>query len=230
MRVKKNILIRIYSRLLAKNSNRKWWPADTPFEVIIGAILTQNVSWKNVKTAICNLKEKEILSPEKLRYLDCHEIAPLIKSSRFYNQKAIKIKNFMDFFFNEYDGDLSIMSKEDPALLRQKLLTIKGLGEETVDSILLYACNMPFFVVDAYTKRIFSRYGLIQDNASYRDVQLFFTRNLPKDIELFNDFHAQIVHLGHLICKTQPRCNLCPIRKINENLKCRYYLENYPPI
>jgi endonuclease-3 related protein len=89
---------------------------------------------------------------------------------------------------------------------------------------------MPFFVVDAYTKRIFSRYGLIQDNASYRDVQLFFTRNLPKDIELFNDFHAQIVHLGHLICKTQPRCNLCPIRKINENLKCRYYLENYPPI
>jgi endonuclease-3 related protein len=118
------------------------------------------------------------------------------------------------------------MSEEESTILRQKLLKIKGLGEETVDSILLYACDKPIFVVDAYTKRVFSRYGLIEEKANYKDIQAFFMENLPLNIELYNDFHAQIVHLGKNICKTLPQCNICPIREINDKVKCRYYLEN----
>jgi endonuclease-3 related protein len=227
MSKKKTPLFTIYTQLLYEFGRRDWWPADTSFEVIIGAILTQSVSWKNVKIAINNLKDQDLLDPAKLHKIETDKLAPLIRSSRFYNQKAKKIKTFLDFFFVEYNGDLSIMSKENPILLRKKLLAIKGLGEETVDSILLYACNKPFFVVDAYTKRIFSRFGLIDEKATYSAVQEFFMENLTQDIELYNDFHAQIVHLGHLVCKTTPTCDQCPIRKINEKVKCRYYLENF---
>ncbi len=218
-------LLTIYEVLLSKYNNQNWWPADTPFEVIIGAILTQNVSWINVEKAIKNLKDEDILEPEKLHKKEVDEIAPLIRSSRFYNEKAKKIKNFMNFFFDEYNGNLSNMSREDLVILRQKLLGIKGIGEETVDSILLYACNKPIFVVDAYTKRIFSRYGFAKDTASYQDIQKFFMENLPQDTELYNDFHAQIVHLGKNICKTLPQCNICPVREINDKIKCRYYSE-----
>ena len=225
--VEEEYLLKIYFNLLNQFGHRNWWPAETPFEVIIGAILTQNVSWNNVKNAINNLKKEDLLNPEQLHNIDPDEIAPLIKSSRFYNQKTRKIKNFMKFFFDDYNGNLSNMSKEDPILLRQKLLKIKGLGEETVDSILLYACDKPIFVVDAYTKRIFSRYGLIEENANYEKVQVFFMDNLPQDIKLFNDYHAQIVHLGNSICKTKPDCERCPIRKINNKIKCRYYLQNH---
>ena len=221
MEVNANLLL-IYKILLSKYSNQNWWPADTPFEVIIGAILTQSVSWINVEKAIKNLKVEDILEPEKLHKKEAGEIAPLIRSTRFYNEKARKIKNFMDFFVEEYGGSIQKMSEKDTSLLRQKLLEIKGLGEETVDSILLYACDKPVFVVDAYTRRIFSRYGLIEEKANYKDVQSFFMNNLPQDIKLYNDFHAQIVHLGKNICKTRPACNLCPVREINNTLKCRY--------
>jgi endonuclease-3 related protein len=223
MIVNPNLLL-IYEVLLSKHGNQDWWPADTPFEVIIGAILTQSVSWVNVEKCIKNLKDEGILNPDVLHKKDVDEIAPLIKSSRFYNEKAKKIKNFMDFFFDEYDGSIQKMSKEELKILRLKLLNVKGLGEETVDSILLFACDKPIFVVDAYTKRIFSRYGLVKENASYNDIQRFFMENLPQDIELFNDFHAQIVHLGKNICKTQPECERCPIKEMNKT-KCRY-IEN----
>lgn len=194
--------------------------------MIIGAILTQSVSWKNVKIAILNLKDQDLLQPTKLHKIKTEKLASLIRSSRFYNQKANKIKTFLDFFFAEYDGDISIMSRENPVILRRKLLMIKGLGEETVDSILLYACNKPIFVVDAYTKRIFSRWGLIDEKATYSAIQDFFMENLPRDVEIYNDFHAQIVHLGHLVCKTTPNCNHCPIRIIDSNLKCQYFIKN----
>jgi endonuclease III related protein len=215
-----NNLLLIYEILLSKNGNQNWWPADTPFEVIVGAILTQSVSWTNVEKAIKNLNDAGILNPDALHKKEVGEIAPLIKSTRFYNEKSKKIKNFMDFFFDEYDGSIQKMCQEEPSHLRQKLLKVKGLGEETVDSILLYACNKPVFVVDAYTKRIFSRYGFIKETASYGDIQRFFMENLPNDISLYNDYHAQIVHLGKNICKTQPQCNICPIRKHNK-IKCR---------
>jgi endonuclease-3 related protein len=190
--------------------------------VIIGAILTQNVSWLNVKKAITNLKTANLLDAHRLHKSDVTEIARQIISSRYYNMKAQKIKNFLDFFFDEYDGDLLRMSNEEMMPLRKKLLRIKGLGEETVDSILLYACNKPIFVVDAYTKRIFSRYGILDENASYGVIQSYFMDNLPEDIDLYNDFHAQIVQLGNLICKQHPECDKCPIKRIDKNIECDY--------
>jgi endonuclease-3 related protein len=215
-------LLLIYDGLLSKYNNQKWWPGETPFEVIIGAILTQSVSWTNVEKAIKNLKEEGILEPDSFHKKEVSEIAPLIKSSLYYNEKAKKIKNFINFFFDEYDGSIKKMSDEDIIILRQKLLKIKGLGEETVDSILLYACDKPIFVVDAYTKRIFSRFGFFKETTSYKDIQLFFMGNLPRNIKLYNDYHAQIVHLGKNICKNLPKCNLCPIRELNDTMKCQY--------
>jgi len=218
-------LLLIYESLLSRFGHQGWWPGDTPFEVIIGAILTQSVSWVNVEKAIQNLKEVGILEPGKLYKKDVSEIAPLIRSTRFYHEKAQKIKNFMNFLFDEYDGSLQKMSDEDTEILRQKLLKIKGFGEETVDSILLYACNKPVFVVDAYTKRVFSRYGLITEGAGYKEIQAFFMGNLPQDVTLYSDFHAQIVNLGKNICKTSPDCTICQIKKINTRTQCRFASE-----
>ena len=218
-------LVVLYNILLSRFGHQGWWPGDSPFEVIIGAILTQSVSWVNVEKALQNLKGKGILEPEKLYKKEVSEIAPLIRSTRFYNEKAQKIKNFMNFLFDEYDGCLQKMSDEDTEILRQKLLRIKGLGEETVDSILLYACNKPVFVVDAYTKRVFSRYGLIKEGAGYTEIQTFFLDNLPKDAALYNDFHAQIVNLGKNICKSSPDCTICHINMINKRTRCRFCIK-----
>ena len=215
-------LLLIYESLLSRFGHQGWWPGDSPFEVIIGAILTQSVSWVNVEKALQNLKGEGILEPEKLYIKEICEIAPLIRSTRFYNEKAQKIKNFMNFLFDEYGGSIQKMSDEDTEILRQKLLKIKGFGEETVDSILLYACNKPVFVVDAYTKRVFSRYGLIKEGAGYTEIQMFFLDNLPKDAALYNDFHAQIVNLGKNICKSSPDCTICHIKKINTRTQCRF--------
>ncbi|MGA9139358.1 MAG: endonuclease III domain-containing protein [Methanocella sp.] len=205
-------LLEIYDALLAHFGHQGWWPAaEGPFEVVIGAILTQNVAWRNAKKAVDSLKAAGLMDPEKLYNARTEDIAPLIRSSRFYNMKAIKIKNFMQFFKDEYDLDMAAMAREDPGVLRKKLLGVKGLGKETVDSILCYACDKPVFVVDAYTKRIFVRYGLVAPDAEYDDIQAFFTKNLPEDVALYNDFHAQIVHLGNAICKTNPDCSACPL-------------------
>lgn len=218
---KRDELLEIYRLLMNRFGHRNWWPADTPFEVIIGAILTQNVAWKNASRAIDGLTRANLLDPAALHEIAAEDIARLIKPSRFYNMKAVKIENFMDFYFNEYGGDMSVMSAESPDILRKKLLAVKGLGQETVDSILLYACDMPAFVVDAYTKRIFQRYGIFKKEPSYEEVQRYFTENLPEDVALYNDFHAQIVHLGNCICKTRPLCGSCPIAIVNGS-KCLF--------
>jgi endonuclease-3 related protein len=199
-------LLEIYNALLAHFGHRGWWPAaEGPFEVVIGAILTQNVAWRNAKLYVARAED----------------IAPLIKSSRFYNMKAIKIKNFVQFFKDEYDLDMAALAGEEPGVLREKLLGVKGLGKETVDSILCYACDMPVFVVDAYTKRIFVRYGLLGPEVTYDDIQAFFTENLPEDVALYNDFHAQIVHLGNAVCKMVPDCSACPIKGADPRHRCR---------
>ncbi len=215
-------LMEVYSSLRKAFGHRNWWPADGPFEVIIGAILTQNVSWKNAARAIGNLKAAGLMSPEALHASRPGEIAPLIKPSRFYNVKAAKIKSFMDFFYREYGGDLEAMAAEEPVVLRKKLLAVKGLGQETVDCILLYACGKPVFVVDAYTKRVLLRYGALKGDPSYEDIQKYFMENLPRDTALYNDYHAQVVHLGHSICRpADPACDTCPIAG-NGKLNCRF--------
>ncbi len=214
-----DLIEEIYTRLRNEFGYRHWWPAATQEEVIIGAILTQSVSWKNVKKAISNLKENGLLTLKAIHEAASNDIAPLIKSTRFYNQKVKKLKNFTEFLFDRYQGSLDAMFSRSLADLRDELLSINGLGEETVDSILLYVGNKGVFVIDAYTKRVFSRLGIIDEKMSYKECQDFFMRNLDSDTKLYNDYHAQIVYLGHHYCKkNDPECGKCPLKQL-----CRFY-------
>jgi len=217
-------LMDIYYKLLAAFGHRHWWPAHTREEVIIGAILTQNVAWKNAKTAIDNLRQHNLLTVKAIHGASNPEIATLIKPTRFYNQKAQKLKYFIDLLFYKYNGNLDALFSQDTNELRRELLNINGLGEETVDSILLYAGEKTVFVIDAYTKRIFSRLGLTDEKWSYHAYQQFFMERLVKDVKLYNDYHAQIVHLGHVYCKKhEPECTACPLNNL-----CRSCVSNLP--
>lgn len=199
----------IYLKLLHHFGKQNWWPAETPFEVIVGAILTQNTAWKNVEKSINTLKENRLLSPERLIALSENELAKYIKSSGFYNLKAKRLKNFL-FFFQTYSFSLDKLKNEPD--LREKLLNIKGIGKETADSIILYALGMPIFVVDAYTKRIFYRLGFLNsEDASYDSVQALFHSSLPTDSTIFNEYHALIVELAKNHCKKKPVCRGCPV-------------------
>jgi len=204
-------LMLIYQRLYDSFGPRGWWPGDSPFEVIVGAILTQNTSWENVEKAITRLKKDKLLHPERLYCIEESVLAEAIRSSGYYNIKAGRLKKFMDFLFGEYGGDLSLMFSENMELLRGKMLGINGIGPETADSILLYAGCKPVFVVDAYTRRVFSRHNFISANIGYHEIQDLFMKNLPKDVELYNEYHALIVHLGKNFCKKRPNCTICPI-------------------
>ena len=211
---KRSQLLGIYKQLYTVLGPQHWWPADSPFEVIIGAILTQNTSWNNVERAIQNLKEKELLDPLKLYDVREGRLARVIKPSGFFNIKAKRVKHFMQFFFEHFQGSVEKMFAEDMLSLRESLLTVNGLGPETVDSILLYAGEKPVFVVDAYTKRIFSRHKLIPEEAVYHEIQELFMNNLDHDVKLFNEYHALLVYVGKHFCKSNPRCDQCPMNGI----------------
>jgi len=209
---KRDVLLKIYKNLYNFFGPLNWWPGDTPFEIMVGAILTQNTSWSNVEKAIKNLKKENLLEPWKLYRINQEELAQLIKPSGYYNIKARRLKYFVNIFVNDFEGSAEKMFSGDGRELRKKLLNVNGIGPETADSILLYAGNKPFFVVDAYTKRIFSRHKLISEDASYHQIQKFFIKNLDRDVKLFNEFHAQIVMLGKTICTSKnPDCTKCPI-------------------
>jgi len=213
---KRNILLKIYNSLYDFFGPLNWWPGDTPFEIMVGAVLTQNTSWSNVEKAINNLKKENLLEPWKLYRINRKELAQLIKPSGYYNIKARRLKNFLNLFVNDFEGSAEKMFSGDSGELRKKLLKVNGIGPETADSILLYAGNKLFFVVDAYTKRIFSRHKLISEDASYHQIQEFFSQNLDRDVKLFNEFHAQIVMLGKTICTSRnPNCAKCPIAFLN---------------
>ncbi|OGX50416.1 MAG: endonuclease, partial [Omnitrophica WOR_2 bacterium RIFCSPLOWO2_12_FULL_46_30] len=189
------------------------WPGETPFEVIVGAILTQNTNWQNVESAINNLKKAKVLNPRKLYSLPLAKLARLIRPSGYYNIKARRLRSFLDFLFKNYGGSLKKMFSRDLDSLRRQILNVKGVGPETADSILLYAGGYPVFVVDAYTKRIFSRKKLISENTGYHQAQGIFMRGIKKDAGLYNEYHALIVRLGKEICKkNNPKCETCPIR------------------
>ncbi len=208
----KRQLNRIFSRLYSAFGAQHWWPADSAFEVIVGAILTQNTSWSNVEKAITALKEKKLLSPQKLYRLKPKQLATLIRSAGYYNIKAARLKSFLKFFFENHAAEIKSMAKTDLTVLRKQLLAVNGIGQETADSILLYALNKPIFVVDAYTKRIFSRHGLIKEETEYLQVQDIFMRNLKKDAKLFNEYHALLVKLAKDYChKQNPKCEICPL-------------------
>jgi len=210
----KEILIKIYETLYKAYGPRHWWPGETPFEVMVGAILTQNTSWRNVEKAIQKLKGKGVLNPQGIHHLKKSQLASLIRSSGYYQVKADRLKAFVDFIFKEYGAIIERMGRERMDVLRGKLLEVKGIGPETADSILLYGLKKPIFVVDAYTKRILSRHGIISEKASYQEVQKLFMEHLPHDERLFNEYHALLVHLGKTLCKKIPRCDLCPLNSI----------------
>lgn len=207
------ILMMIYNRLFKTYGPRHWWPGETCFEIMVGAILTQNTSWKNVEKAIQNLKQKGVLSLEGIHHLKKSQLANLVKSSGYYRIKAERLKSFVHFILNEY-GELKRMKGMPTEELRKRLLQVKGIGPETADSILLYGLNRPIFVVDAYTRRIFSRHRMISEKASYDAIQKFFMDHLPHDEKLFNEYHALIVHLGKNLCKKIPRCDQCVLKGI----------------
>jgi endonuclease-3 related protein len=208
-------LARIYELLNGRFGNLHWWPAEGPFEVIVGAILTQNTAWTNVEKAIAALKREHLLSPEELSRIDEERLADIIRPSGYYNVKAQRLKLFVRFFGAEYAGDIEIMSAEELPILRNKLLGVWGIGPETADSILLYACGKPIFVCDAYTRRILERHHLIEDDADYDSIQELFMIHLPHDAALFNQYHALIVNAGKTFCRKVPKCDFCPLRTLH---------------
>jgi endonuclease-3 related protein len=204
-------LLGMYELLNGYFGDLHWWPAAEPFEMMVGAILTQNTAWTNVEKAIKALREKKILTPAALSRIPEDELARIIRPSGYYNLKAGRLKAFVRFFMEEYSGCVTAMRAEELPRLRNKLLYVRGVGPETADSILLYACQKPIFVSDAYTKRIMFRHGMIGDNADYHAIQALFMDHLQPDVALFNQFHALIVKTGKTFCRKTPKCAGCPL-------------------
>ena len=214
MRTITETLLEIYHRLFADYGPQHWWPAEDPFEVIVGAILTQSAAWTNVEQAIANLKAAKALTAAALYDLPVDRLANLIRPSGYYNAKALKLKAFADRLQSRYGGDLGRLFALDTAALRQELLSIHGIGPETADSIILYAANRPTFVIDAYTRHILGRLGLAPETSSYAAFQALFTENLPQDEGLYNEYHALLVHHGKVVCRKVPHCPVCCLRQL----------------
>lgn len=204
-------LLPVYRRLRAAFGHAGWWPAESPFEVCVGAILVQNTAWANAERALDSLRRRGLLSFDALRRLPPSRLAPLLRSSGTFRVKARRLRAFLDFLGAEYGGEVEGMKAEEPGRLRRKLLAVPGIGPETADSIALYACAHPRFVVDAYTRRIASRLGWLRGDEPYDEVRRFFERRLPRDAGLFNDYHAQLVTLGKRLCRLRPLCAQCPL-------------------
>lgn len=202
----------VYNKLYSHFGPQHWWPADNDFEVIIGAILTQNTAWANVEKAISGLKRRKLISPKRLHNARAKTIAELIRPCGYYNLKTARIKSFLEALFRDFKGNLSSMFSLKPATLRERLLAIKGIGPETADSILLYAAKKPVFVIDAYTRRFLLRHKLVEGQAGYQQIQSLFEENLPHRLILFNEYHALIVRLAKEFCRKKPLCNICPLR------------------
>jgi endonuclease-3 related protein len=214
-------LMNVYNRLFKHFGNQHWWPADSKFEVIVGAILTQNTAWRNVKKAILNLKKNKSLNCKKIANMNIRKLEKMIQPSGFYKQKAERLKKFCKYLDKNYDSDLNKFFDRNTDEIRNELLSLNGIGNETADSILLYAGEKLRFVIDAYTKRMCERTGITKAK-NYDELQDFFEKNLPKNIELYKEFHALIVELGKNFCRKKQRCNSCPLEnicKINRNAR-----------
>ena len=215
-------LTEIYQLLFDRFGPQHWWPGQTQFEIIAGAILTQNTNWANVEKAITNLKAADRLTPGKLYRFDLSKLAELIRPAGYYNIKAKRLKSFLDWLFDDYGGQLTTLESIATGQLRSELLAIKGIGRETADSILLYALGRPVFVVDTYTSRIMSRHGLIDAGTDYEQLRELFESNLPEDTKLYNEFHALLVRAGKDFCKPKAKCPGCPLEKLPHVLDLEY--------
>jgi endonuclease-3 related protein len=208
-----DLLTELYQKLWDAFGPQGWWPGETPFEVILGAILTQNTNWNNVAQVLAGLKEEGLLQSQALREMPETELASRLKPSGYFNIKARRVKNFLDFFAHRFHDSLEEMAQEDLGTLRAGLLEVKGIGPETADSILLYALEKPTFVVDAYTYRVLSRHHLAPEACSYDELQALFMENLPADVPQYQEFHALLVRLGKEFCRPRPRCPSCPLHE-----------------
>ena len=205
------LLGELYQKLWEAFGPQGWWPAETPFEVIMGAILTQNTNWNNVAQVLAALKAEGLLQPRDLREMPEGELAQRVRPAGYFNIKARRLKNFLDFFAQRFHDSLEEMAGADLGSLRAELLTVKGIGPETADSILLYALHRPTFVVDAYTYRVLSRHHLAPEACSYDELQGLFMENLSPEVSLYQEFHALLVRVGKEFCRPQPKCPSCPL-------------------
>lgn len=208
----------IYRRLFLAFGKQKWWPAESPFEVIVGAILTQGTAWSNVEKSILLLR-KSPLTPHHLYSMRRKDLSKRIRSSGFFNVKSKRLQNFLSYLFKQWNGNLDRMFQTPLSILRRGLLSVSGLGRETVDSILLYAGGKPIFVVDAYTRRIFSQHGFFQEDEPYDVIQDYFMKSLPHDSPLFNEYHALLVKVGKEHCRATPFCRGCPLDPLPRRIK-----------
>ena len=213
----KSELLDLYDRLIEQHGSLKWWPADTPFEVALGAILTQATAWRNVVKAIENLKAANVFTPDSINSISQERLELLLTPSGYFRMKAKKVRAFVEHITQR---PMHEMFKQDVPELRKELLSIYGVGPETADSIILYAAEKPSFVVDNYTYRLLSRLGLIEGNYHYENLRSLFMDNLPADVELFNEYHALIVRHGARVCQKTPECDKCNLQS-----NCRYYLK-----
>jgi endonuclease III related protein len=205
-------LMGVYGAMSTRLGPMRWWPAKTPFEVIVGAILTQNTAWTNVERAIEKLRKERVLSMAAVEKIPVARLGRLIRSSGYFRQKAKKLKAFVRFVRNQFGGSLKRMFAVPTMELREKLLGVHGIGPETADSILLYAGNHPIFVVDAYTRRIMTRHGILNEKNTYDEIRTHFEKNLPQHARLYNEYHALIVNTGKYWCRTKnPICAECPL-------------------
>ncbi len=207
-------LLNIFDILLRTFGKRHWWPGETPLEIIVGAVLTQNTSWKNVEKAIINLKRAGLMDLVSLYEAPDSLVAENIRSSGYYNLKTRRLKNVIKVIYEEYNTSIEYVREKDLYEVRERLLAIKGVGEETADSILLYALDKPIFVIDAYTRRFLTHHSLQNGKITYSSAQRFFMDNLPVDLYLFNEYHALIVALAQNYCFKVPKCGECPLKGI----------------
>ncbi len=204
----------IYDRLFSAFGPQDWWPGESAFEVMVGAILVQNTAWKNVEKAIDRLREEGLLTPEALWRVPQPELEELLRPAGYYRLKAGRLRNLLRFFMDRYDGSTEAMFATPPDVLREELLAVSGVGPETADSILLYAGSLPVFVVDTYTHRVLARHGWIGYDADYHAIQDHFESNLESDASLYNEYHALLVHVGHKYCRPAPKCDDCPLNDL----------------
>lgn len=204
----------VYRKLFKAWGPQKWWPADSPFEVMIGAVLVQNTNWRNVERAIENLKSADALSPQKLLAIKLEELQELIRPAGYFRIKAQRLRSLVQFFEEEFGGRIAKMQAMPLAELRMKLLLVHGIGPETADSILLYAVGQPALVVDAYTLRVFARHGWVPHGTSYHPLQEYLAAELPVDAADYKEFHALMVEVGKRHCRKTPQCEGCPLRQL----------------
>lgn len=212
-----NVTEKVFRRLLEAYGPQAWWPGESPLEVMLGAVLVQNTSWRNVERALENLRNANYFCVEKLAAVDREKLAELIRPAGYYRIKAKRLQRLMQFVENHYAGSIDAMHRAEPDALREQLLSVHGIGPETADSILLYALEKPVMVVDTYTLRVFARHGWVAHQANYAELQARLGSDLPREAAVYNELHALLVKVGQQHCRKKPLCDGCPLAPLLPN-------------